>query len=85
MIAYDINSLIHKAIAAGFAAATVGGGAMLLNLSRNDAVQENRIQVLETSLSKLDAINLTVQQVNGKVDVLNQKLDDAKDQLARHK
>jgi outer membrane murein-binding lipoprotein Lpp len=41
--------------------------------------------VLETSLSKLDAINLTVQQVNGKVDVLNQKLDDAKDQLARRK
>jgi hypothetical protein len=85
MIPTDINGLIHKAVAAGFAAATVGGGAMLLHLNSNDAVQENRIGVLEHSLAKLDNINDTVLQVNGKVDVLNQKLDDAKDQLAKRK
>ena len=78
----DINSLIHKAVATGFAALTVGAGATLFSLSRNDAVQEKRIEIVESSLIKLDNINNTVQLVNGKVDVLNQKLDD---QLIKHR
>lgn len=78
-----LDSLIHKAIAAGFAAATVGAGAMLLSVSKESAVQEQRIATVEKSLSKLDEIDKTVSAVNAKVDVLNQKLDDARAELVR--
>jgi hypothetical protein len=76
-----LDGLLHKAIAAGFAAATVGGGAMLLSVNKDNAVQDERLIVLEKSLSKLDDIDRTVIKVDGKVDVLNQKLDDAKEVL----
>lgn len=71
-----INDAIHKAVVAGFAAATVGAGAMLLNVSKDNAVQSQRLATVEASLSKLDTISTTVGKMDAKIDVLNQKLDD---------
>lgn len=63
------------------AAATVGAGSVLISTSNVQHVHEVRITALETQIEKVKDIDRNVVILNGKVDVLNQKLDDAKDAL----
>ena len=76
-----LDTMLHKAIGAAFAAVTVGAGAMLLSVNRDIAVQDTRLQAVEKSIVKIDDIDHTIRAVDAKVDVLNQKLDDAKEKL----
>lgn len=78
-----VNEILHKVIAYGFGALTVGAGTVVMTVTRNDAVQDQKIVTMQSSLEKLDAINATVNKVDAKVDVLNQKFDDAEN--VRHK
>lgn len=73
------NEAIQRAVAYGFGALSVGAGTMVLSVSRNDAVQDTKIVALQNATVKIDSINETVNKVSSKVDILNQKFDDAKE------
>lgn len=65
------------AVGAG-AALLVGGGSMIVNDNTKVQLHEQRLTKLESSLDKLPEIDRNVLVLSGKVDVLNQKLDDAR-------
>lgn len=66
------------AIGAG-AALLVGAGSMIIGDNTKVQLHEQRLSKLESSLEKLPEIDRNVLVLSGKVDVLNQKLDDARD------
>lgn len=78
---YTLQSIAVKIAASAGAALAVGGGAIIMNVNRDQAVQDQRLNTIEHALNKVEEIDRTVREVNGKVDVLNQKLDDAKEAL----
>lgn len=82
MADWSIHQIAVKVIAVGAAALTVGGGTVLLNVNKDNAVQDQRIASLERVALKIDEMDKTLRIVDTKVDVLNQKLDDAKAELA---
>lgn len=59
------------------AAATIGAGSMVISSNTRGLVHEERIGKLEENLGKLPDIDHNLVVLSGKVDVLNQKLDDA--------
>lgn len=81
MIDVSLQGVLHKALIAGTSALLVGAGAVVLNVSKDQAVNEQRLGVLERTIVKLDNIDANVRDVKARVDVMNQKLDDAKDAL----
>lgn len=61
-------------VAAG--AMLIGGGSMLLSNNTESKLHEQRIDKLEQSLTRLPDIDRNVVALSGKIDVLNQKIDD---------
>jgi hypothetical protein len=75
-------SAIVQRIAIGVAGAAIfGAGSVMINTTSTVHEHEARISILEKNLAKVPEIDKNVVVLNGKVDVLNQKLDDAKDAL----
>lgn len=63
-------------VAAG--AMLIGGGSMVLSTSTETKLHEQRITKLEENLQKVPEIDRNVLILSGKLDVMNQKLDDAR-------
>ena len=82
---WTLHDIGIKTVASGLAALTIGGGAVLLNVNKDNAVQDQRLLVLERAVSKIDDMDRTIHILDTKVDVLNQKLDDAKEALRKPK
>lgn len=59
-------------------AALIGGGSMVLSNSTETKLHEQRITKLEENLQKVPEIDRNVLILSGKLDVMNQKLDDAR-------
>lgn len=59
-------------------AALVGGGSLVLVGNSRALVHEQRITALEVSMAKVPDIDRNVLILQGKIDVMNQKLDDAR-------
>ena len=59
-------------------AGLVGGGSLIFSNNTRGMVQEQRITRLEDSMAKVPDIDRNVLILSGKIDVMNQKLDDAK-------
>lgn len=57
-------------------AVLIGGGSMLLSNNTDVRVHTQRIDKLEQSLQRLPDIDRNVVALSGKIDVMNQKLDD---------
>jgi len=77
----SLQGVLHKAIVTGTTALLVGAGVVVLNVNKDQAVQDQRLEVLERTTAKLDTIDANVRDVKANVAVLNQKLDDAKEAL----
>ena len=74
-------SVIQR-IAVGVAGAAVfGAGSVMVRTANTVEVHEERLTRLEASMAKIPEIDKGVAVLNGKLDVVNQKLDDAKDAL----
>lgn len=56
----------------------IGGGSMLLSNNTESKLHEQRITKLEENLQKVPEIDRNVLILAGKLDVMNQKLDDAR-------
>lgn len=56
----------------------IGGGSMVLSTSTETKLHEQRITKLEENLQKVPEIDRNVLILSGKLDVMNQKLDDAR-------
>lgn len=68
---------IVQRISVGVAGAAIFGvGSMFIGMHTEVTEHETRIKFLETALVRLPDIDKNVTMLNGKVDVLNQKLDD---------
>lgn len=80
-----LHDALVKIGVGGVLALTIGGGSVLVNVNKDNAIQDQRIIVLERNIIKIEEMDKTLRAVDVKVDVLNQKLDDAKDQLLRRK
>lgn len=63
------------------AAVAIGAGTMLFTTSSRALMNEHRINTLEQAVTKIPDIDRNVLILNGKLDVLNQKMDDAKSAL----
>ena len=75
-------SAIVQRVSIGVAGAAIfGAGTALVNTTSLVHEHDARIVVLEKALVKVPEIDKNVVVLNGKVDVLNQKLDDAKEAL----
>lgn len=61
-------------VAAG--AMVIGGGSMLISNNTETKVHEQRIDKLEQSLQSIPSIDKNVLVLSGKIDLLNQKIDD---------
>lgn len=69
-------------VAAGVGiAAILGTGTMVISTVRQVDGHELRLKALEAQLSQIPEIDRNVIALNGKLDVVNQKLDDAKEAL----
>jgi len=69
---------VIQRIAIGVAAtATMGIGSMVLNDHTKVAIHEQDLSDLKLVVQKVPEIDQHILALNGKVDVLNQKLDDA--------
>jgi hypothetical protein len=75
---------ITQRLVIGAAGALIfGAGAMIFNSNTAVKIHEERIQRLEGQMGKLSDIDKNVVALSGKVDVINQKLDDAREVAAR--
>ena len=75
-------SAVIQRIAIGVGGAVVfGAGTVIIGDTRKLDVHEERIGRLEASMAQIPEIDKGVTALNGKLDVVNQKLDDAKDAL----
>lgn len=74
-----IQDLIQKVALAGTGALVVGAGSMIVSNNTKAQVHEERLSRLETAMDKVPDIDKNVLILSGKVDVLAQKLDDARD------
>lgn len=81
----QLSSWIVKTVGIGLTTLTIAGGAVLLGVNETNAVQDQRITIVERDLSKINEIDRTLQEVGTKVDVLNQKVDDLKDSIKKSK
>lgn len=71
--------VLFQRIAIGVAGAMViGAGGMVVSDNTKVQLHEQRLNRLEVSLEKVPDIDKNVLILGGKVDVLNQKLDDAR-------
>lgn len=59
-------------------AVLIGGGSMVLSNSTETKLHEQRITKLEENLQKVPEIDRNVLILKGQLDVMNQKLDDAR-------
>lgn len=85
-----VTGILTKAAAVGFGALVIGGGNILLNVNKDNAVQDQKIEVLERTIIKIDEMDRTLRSVDGNVRaldgnvrVLDTKLNDMKEQLNR--
>ena len=75
-------SAVAQRITIGVAGAAVFGvGSLFANMNTKVTQHETRLSILEQRLEKVPDIDRNVIALSGKVDVLNQKLDDARDTL----
>lgn len=74
-----IQALIERLALAGAGALVVGAGSMIVSNNTKAQVHEQRIGRLESAMDKVPDIDKNVLILSGKVDVLSQKLDDARD------
>lgn len=72
------QSVIVKIAAVVGGAALVGTGTMVISTVREVDGHELRLKSLEAQLSRIPEIDRNVIMLSGKLDVVNQKLDDAK-------
>ena len=72
------HPFLQKAAAIIAAATIVGGGTIVLNTATKLAVVETKVASYESSQQEIRAITVGVATMNGKIDVLNQKVDDLK-------
>jgi hypothetical protein len=72
-----------KIAAALLSALTIGSGAMLLSVNKDQAVQNQRLETLERNAAKLDQIDKTLQDVDKKVVGLTQRFNDEFPQNSR--
>jgi hypothetical protein len=70
--------LIQRIGTVAAAAMVVGGGSMVLATSTETKLHEQRITKLEENLQKVPEIDRNVLILKGQLDVMNQKLDDAR-------
>lgn len=56
-------------------AAIIGGGGTVLQLHRNDAAQDVRIERNTKAIEKMETLDPKLDEVIRKVDLLNQRLD----------
>jgi hypothetical protein len=54
----------------------IGGGSMVIANNTEVKVHDQRIEKLEQNLQRLPDIDRNVVALSGKIDVMNQKLDD---------
>ena len=79
VIDVPLSSWAVKTIGVGLTTLMIAGGATLLGVNEHNAVQDQRLEIVERDLAKINEIDKTLQVVSGKVDVLNQKVDDLKE------
>lgn len=71
--------VVIQRVAMGIAATVVvGAGGMVISNNTRASVHEQRIEHLEIALQTLPTIDKNLVALSGKVDVLNQKIDDMK-------
>jgi outer membrane murein-binding lipoprotein Lpp len=72
----SLHGVLHKALVTGVSGLLVGAGVVVLNVNKDQAVQDIRLVNLEHTMKKIDDIDVNVREVNSKVDVLGQKMLD---------
>lgn len=63
---------LAKAVAV---AALLGGGATVLNTSKEVAVLGNRVEHIETAEAKIDKLNENLAETNKNIAILNERLE----------
>lgn len=70
-------AMLQRIAIGAVGALVIGAGTMLVNTSTQTKVDMKRIDLIEADIHKIPEIATSVAVLNGKVDVLNQKIDDA--------
>lgn len=76
---FSIKSFLLRSAVAIASAAVIGVGATAVATKSEADKDHDKIEVLEKELSRLPDIDRNVIALTGKVDVLNQKIDDVKE------
>lgn len=73
------SSLWGKLIAGVATAATLAGGGAIIKGAEMNAVQNQRLQTVESTITKIDALNSNLQETSKEVALLRQELEATRD------
>ena len=79
MMSFTMAGLAHKAVYASIGALAIGAGSLVLHLDHNDTKQDIRIDTLETAVTKLADVPVTLATIEGQVRGIDIKVTDIKE------
>ena len=81
MVEFNLVGVASKVGATLLTATVIAVAGFVVENRAVDAEQEVRIQNLENRFVKIDSIDINVNRINNKVDVLTQRIEDNKELL----
>lgn len=70
-------AMLQRIAIGAVGALVIGAGTMLVSTTTQVKVDTKRVDLIESDIHKIPDIATSLAVLNGKVDVLNQKIDDA--------